>query len=830
MPESVDADEDILNDLYSNVKLDDLRHSLAFIAGLQAASLDDPASGLDSETIGRLRNPPQYPATIDDPHVRAALENYMHLKHSDSDFDHARLSYIKGNNLDPAEFPTLYQTKKIAEDITGVYSVMHDMCPNSCIGYTGPFSHLEHCPECNEFRYDQALLEKTSGLSHSPDWPQIQALYRDPQSAQEMCYRDEKTQDIFEELERRGSLDSYSDFFDGDDYIKAVQGRKIKDDDIILMMSVDGAQLYKNKQSDCWISIWIKKFVIPGLVVPGPNKPKNLDSFLYPSFHHAAAIMKEGLPIWDAHRDVRYLSNLFLAIATADGPGLMYLNGLVGHHGKMGAVSTVDSQDASKPGGSHYYPALKKPLDYDYWDNLVALLSSRTEREYQQKRLETGISKPSIFLGFPEHCILGVPWCFGSDIMHLCSLNLPDLLIPLWRGTFKCDPTDHVSTWDHGRVVAASSRYLPGFFDRPPRNLAEKISSGYKAWEYTLYMWGLGPAVFHDVLPDPYWQSFCKLVRGVRLISQRSITREELVVAARCFAEFEDEFEDLYYQQRADRLHFVRQSVHAPLHYANEVFTKGPLICSSQWPMDQIHQHSNPFANLGQRCLRQAQTNTLKIIMPALDHDNLKSTLPAWAKDIGGGFALLAKHDRTARATTISESSAIQEYVQANAPQSPTLHLFGPGPVKVARSARLRLPSGLTTRSLWCEEDREHVWQARNIRLTYNGKLQFAEVYYFFQAIIHADRPPETLAVITLYSPPDVKLLQASHYTLWSCHHQGDAALVVINVKMIESVVAMVPHKINGEDRFYVVEKPGLDVADMGGYSIPEDADEEDLF
>ncbi|KAG2046978.1 hypothetical protein BDR06DRAFT_867916, partial [Suillus hirtellus] len=83
-------------------------------------------------------------------------------------------------------------------------------------------------------------------------------------------------------------------------------------DDIILMTSVHGAQLYKNKQSDCWILIWIvfdrspdtrykKKFVIPGLVVPGQNKPKDLDSFLYPSFHHPAAVMKEGFSIWDAH-------------------------------------------------------------------------------------------------------------------------------------------------------------------------------------------------------------------------------------------------------------------------------------------------------------------------------------------------------------------------------------------------------------------------------------------------------------------------------------------------------------------------------------------------
>ncbi|KAG2046961.1 hypothetical protein BDR06DRAFT_1014269 [Suillus hirtellus] len=51
MPESVDADEDILNDLYS----------------LQSAL------GLDGKTIGRLRNPPQYTATINDPHVRAVV-------------------------------------------------------------------------------------------------------------------------------------------------------------------------------------------------------------------------------------------------------------------------------------------------------------------------------------------------------------------------------------------------------------------------------------------------------------------------------------------------------------------------------------------------------------------------------------------------------------------------------------------------------------------------------------------------------------------------------------------------------------------------------------
>jgi len=114
MPKSIDPDEDILNDLYSNIKLDDFRHSLAFIAGLQATLLDDLALGLNSETVESLCNP-QYHTTVDNPYVRAALENYIHLKHLDSDFDHACLAYIKGNNLDPMEFPTLYQMKKFVD-------------------------------------------------------------------------------------------------------------------------------------------------------------------------------------------------------------------------------------------------------------------------------------------------------------------------------------------------------------------------------------------------------------------------------------------------------------------------------------------------------------------------------------------------------------------------------------------------------------------------------------------------------------------------------------------------------------------------------------------
>lgn len=77
-----------------------------------------------------------------------------------------------------------------------------------------------------------------------------------------------------------------------------------------------------------------------------------------------------------------------------------------------------------------------------------------------------------------------------------------------------------------------------------------------------------------------------------------------------------------------------------------------------------------------------------------------------------------------------------------------------------------------------------------------------------------------TLAVISLYSEPNPDLLTVSHGTFASCQYFGDDALVVVDVSCIESVVAMVPHNPphskDSELHFFLVERPGLDIAKLG--------------
>jgi hypothetical protein len=290
--------------------------------------------------------------------------------------------------------------------------------------------------------------------------------------------------------------------------------------------------------------------------------------------------------------------------------------------------------------GKQYFPALLKPLNYEvegcthadiniqylpspsrkqYNINLHYLVMSPNERQYHARHLATRISKPSIFSGLDRSFTLGLPYSAGSNIIHLGALNLSDLMISLWRGTIDCTGPDEKSSWTwvvlqgeawqrHGKAVADTLHYLPSSFDCPPRNIAEKLTSGYKAWEFLLYLYGLCPGLLFGVLPDAYYSNFCKLVSGIQLMNQHSITLDNVCEAHQALLSFAQEFEILYCQRLPTRIYFVRPCVHSLVHLPHEVIRIGPPVCSSQWTLEhtignlgeEIKQHSNLFANLSQ--------------------------------------------------------------------------------------------------------------------------------------------------------------------------------------------------------------------------------------
>ncbi|KIK80268.1 hypothetical protein PAXRUDRAFT_159097 [Paxillus rubicundulus Ve08.2h10] len=154
---------------------------------------------------------------------------------------------------------------------------------------------------------------------------------------------------------------------------------------------------------------------------------------------------------------------------------------------------------------------------------------------------------------------------------------------------------DDVATWQwavlsddniwkaHGEAIHNAGWHIPGLFDTKPHNIAEKINTDYKTWEFQLYTFILGPTLLYGILPELYWVNYCKLMQGFQIMCQHSIMAEEVHEAHDLLCSWHHKFEELYYQRSEVCLHFVCLSVHQVIHLALETIQKGPPICYAQW-------------------------------------------------------------------------------------------------------------------------------------------------------------------------------------------------------------------------------------------------------
>ncbi|RXW16092.1 hypothetical protein EST38_g9763 [Candolleomyces aberdarensis] len=380
--------------------------------------------------------------------------------------------------------------------------------------------------------------------------------------------------------------------------------------------------------------------------------------------------------------------------------------------------------------------------------------------QYRIRRRDTGIGKPSIFSGLAPSGQLDLVGLFPSDFMHLTALNVTDILSSLLRATLDCGRGDNITTWDwavltgdqwaaHGALMESFKCHLSSSVDRPPRNPAKKINSGYKAREWLTYVFGMLPGLLHGVLPERYWVNFCKLVWGVRIISQRSITNEELRSAHLALVNFCIGFETLYVQRKASWIHFVRQCIHNLIHLAPETWCAGPQSLHSQWTMErtignlgkEIKQPSNPYKNLSERGLRRAQVNAVTSMMAV---ENAPVNLPPGATDYGDGYILLGPTERGKKLMTLLEADAFITFAHSLDPNWSTRGAR----ISCCRRGRLRLPTRQIARTKWKELDKSEDAPLRISRMVkivddkiINGhvvpKISIGEVAYFFDATIN---------------------------------------------------------------------------------------------
>ena len=174
-----------------------------------------------------------------------------------------------------------------------------------------------------------------------------------------------------------------------------------------------------------------------------------------------------------------------------------------------------------------------------YHDNLCRLLGANSLRQFGDCCLDTGLSKQTIINRL--HSSLEILDIFPLDIMHLINLNDFNLLLGLWCGTIKVYPSDKIELWDwcilvsniwqaHGKTVALATLFISFSFGYAPWNSAEKINSSYKAWEFQIYLIGLGLALFQHILAKEYWVNYSKYVFRVCILQKWVISSYNLSI------------------------------------------------------------------------------------------------------------------------------------------------------------------------------------------------------------------------------------------------------------------------------------------------------------
>ena len=142
--------------LQDTIHLGDLKTAAEFVTALQCATLDDPTLGMSDEALHRLRNLlHNQPAVVSDKYTCLAINEYL-VNPLDMTYEANRKNILRC--FPEADLPSYYKVKRLVADLTGVESVVHHMCVNSCIAYTGPFLDLQVCPICSQPRYDQFRL------------------------------------------------------------------------------------------------------------------------------------------------------------------------------------------------------------------------------------------------------------------------------------------------------------------------------------------------------------------------------------------------------------------------------------------------------------------------------------------------------------------------------------------------------------------------------------------------------------------------------------------------------------------------------------------------
>lgn len=458
--------------------------------------------------------------------------------------------------------PTWDQAKSLATRLAALNAVLYDCCINSCQLFVGLYAAEERCTECHEPRYSIQQKPRKQFM-YIPLIPRLEAYFSNPSVIAELRYRAEFAhdpsiiKDVFDcDLYRNLLLRNVK--LDNKTYAR----RYFEDErDFALGLSTDGFAPFKRRKSTCWpliifnynyppdVRFHLDKILCVG-VVPGPRKPKDFDSFLWPLVEELLTLSL-GVTAYDYSKRESFKLCAYLFLCFGDIPAMSMLMHMKGHNGfcpcrtcnitgvrATGSRSTIhyvplDRSRHPNPGELKIYDPRNLPLrTHD------SFMYQASQVQYARTAVaEAALSKQYGIKGIPllsKLSSLSFPMSFPYDFMHLMWENVLKNLVLLWTGDFKEMDEGSGSyqfpkgVWESiGAATASAGAWLPSAFGPRPPNVADD-KSHCTADSWSFWMLYIAPIVLEGCLERRYYKHFMSLVDLVHRVLQFELKRDQL--------------------------------------------------------------------------------------------------------------------------------------------------------------------------------------------------------------------------------------------------------------------------------------------------------------
>ncbi|KAJ8515927.1 hypothetical protein ONZ45_g6728 [Pleurotus djamor] len=577
-----------------------------------------------------------------------------------SDDAYDRLSSVFQGQLPDGKIPSFKSIAARVAFLSAFEPQTYDCCINVCCCYTDPYKELDSCPYCNEPRLSEDGQPRRR-FNYIPIIPRLQAYYGNASFSQKMNYRHNHTSDPTK----------VTDVMDGQYYKHLCQQHVVVDGkerpykyfedprDVLLGVSSDGFAPFRRRKKTCWPLLVYNyglppeirfhlRYILCAGIIPGPNKPKDFDSFAWPLYQEFLKLAL-GVKTYDVIQREMFAMRAYLVLGFGDIPAVSMMMHIKGHNGlcpcrmcRIRALRIPGSKSTT-----HYVPlnrfshplvqaSPELPRIYDP-GNLP--LRSHQEMHEQGSQVLLAPSQTASNALAKEYGVKGIallsqlpgisfPQSFPYDFMHLIFENVMKNLILLWTGNYKgldAGSEDYVLSkkgWeDVGKACEAAGSSIPSAFGARPPNIAEDRMA-ITADTTSFFMQYLGPPLLARLFNRPkYFKHFIKLVQLVKICLQFEISREEIQLLRTGFQQWVQGYEKIYYQHDPSRLSTCPVTIHALLHIADSIEAMGPVWTYWAFPTERycgklqrlIKSRRHPFANLDNKVLAQARLSQIRI-------------------------------------------------------------------------------------------------------------------------------------------------------------------------------------------------------------------------